>query len=363
MPRKLKNIRWRRGKPQAYTEVGGKARYKTFPRSTPAKVIREWVDRTAKQHPRIVSLDGSFAADIEAYLKRIVAMPTYKQKKAHLELWAQALGRDRPRRTITPGEIDGVMQLWLKTPSTPKRGRPSGPNGLDPQTVRKRRTNLNSLWVKLDGKAAENPVRATGNPKPPKAEVRGTDYGTIERILDAMPVYRDTLKGTPKKLNASRIRSGVLAYTGLPPGILGTLTKADVNLKAATMHVEHRLKGGGVEARTLPLTAQAVVWFRLFDAADLYGTYSPEALNVAFKRACRRIGIFGLTIYDLRHSFGAEMYRLTKDRATVARLMLHAENSTQTARYSKAADAEVDRAAVTAFGQKHRTKKRTDPVR
>lgn len=354
MPRRLKNIRPWKGKWQAYLEVGGKPLAKSFPRNATVEQMRDWLATQRKQGKPLTSIEGSFGADIAAYLKRITALPTYKQKAAHLELWAQALGRDRPRRTITAAEIDAVMQRWLVTPSRPKKGRPSGPDGLDPQTVQKRRTSLLSLWVKLDGKAAENPVRASERQKTPKAEVRGTDFATIAAILRAMPVYRCTLKGQPRELNLTRLRVAVLAYTGLPPGILADLTSADVHLRLGVVRVRHRLKGGGVEARTVPLTAQGSAAFKaLLDAGGLK-PFRVGPVNVAFKRACRRIGLSGLTVYDLRHSFGAEMYRITKDRATVARLMIHAENSTQTARYSKAADAEVDRAAVAAFAAKHR---------
>lgn len=353
MSRKLKNIRWRRGKPQAYTEVGGKPQYKTFDRNTPIADIRAWIEDASKNAAPATALDGSFAADIEAYKKRIAALPTYKQKAAHLALWAHALGGDRPRRTITDGEIDAVMQHWLTTPTKPqagKRGRPSGEHGLDLETVRKRRTSLNSLFSKLDGKAAENPVRAAVLRKPANAEVRGTDYTTIARIIAAMPTFKDTPKGSPQKVNETKLRVAVLAYTGLPPGILATMKAADVNLKAGTFRVDERLKGGGVEARTLQLTPQGADAFAALIAAGAMRKFAPGPVNVSFKRACRRIDVSGLTVYDLRHSFGAQMYRVSKDPKAVARFMLHAEGSSMTSRYTKAADADVDRAAAEAFG-------------
>lgn len=81
-----------------------------------------------------------------------------------------------------------------------------------------------------------------------------------------------------------------------------------------------------------------------------------ENVNISFQRACRRAGVNGLTLYDLRHSFGAQMYRATRDLKTVGRFLLHAEGSTQTARYAKAADADVDAAAVAAFGSTLRSR-------
>lgn len=350
MPKRLKNIRHWKGGWQAYTEIRGKTHAKSFPLSTTVPAMREWLAKERKQFAKASDASGTFGADIAEYKRRIKAMPTYHQKAAHLELWARALGRERPRRTITATEIDAVMQKWLKTPSRPKRGRPSGPHGLDPQTVRKRRTSLLSLFVTLDGKAAENPVRASKNPKPPKAEVRGTDYATIARILAKMPKYRDTKNGMPKELSLTTLRVEVLAYTGLPPGLLATIERGAVNFDAGTVRVQGRLKGDGTEARTLPLTSHGIAAFRRFHAADAYGDFAVENVNISFQRACRRAGVSGLTLYDLRHSFGAQMYRTTRDEKTVGRFLLHAENSTQTARYRKAADADVDRAAAVAFG-------------
>jgi len=351
VPRRLKNIRHHHGGWQAYTEIHGKTYAKAFPLTEPVSNMREWIDTTRKQHkPAPAGPKGSFGQDIAEYKKRIKAMPTYKQKAAHLELWARALGRDRPRRTITATEIDAVMQRWLSTPSKTTKGRPTRGRGLDPQTVRKRRTSLLSLFVTLDGKDAANPVRATRNPKPPKPEVRGADYRTIARILEQIPTYRDTLKGQPKKLSLTKLRIAVLAYTGLPPGLLATIRAGDVHLKAGVVRVAQRHKGAGVEARTLPLTPQGIEAFMAFHAAGAYGKFAVSPVNVSFKRACRRAHVTGLTLYDLRHSFGAQMYRATRDLKTVARFLLHADGSTQTARYAKAADAEVDVAAAAAFG-------------
>lgn len=360
MPRRLKNIRAWKGKWQAYTKVHGKLIAKSFPLNKPIQEIRAWIDMQRKRHQPPNTVDGSFGADIEDYKKRITALPTYKQKAAHLEIWAKALGRGRPRRTIAASELDAIMQRWLVTPTTPaagKKGRPSGPRGLDPQTVRKRRTSLLSLFVTLDGKAAENPVRATKNPTPPNAEIRGTDYATIARILAEMPRYKDTLKGQPKKISLTTLRVAVLAYTGLPPGILASLTLPDINLKLGIVRVRERRKGAGVEARTLSLTPQGVKAFSALLVAGGLKPFTVSPVNVAFKRACRRLGLTGLTLYDLRHSFGAELYRTVKDRATVGRFLLHAEHSTQTARYAKAAEREVDQAAAAAFGVSIATRK------
>jgi integrase len=360
MPRRrtLAGLRLKRGKWQARVEIGGKEYTKTFPRDEPIATMRQWREDQIDAHGTEElppGAKGSFGADVALYLTRITAMPTYKQKAAHLALWVQALGRDRPRRSITAAEIDAVLQRWLVTPTVPPPGkkhggRPSGPDGLAPGTVRKRRRTLQSLWVKLDGKPAPNPVKGSTNPKEAKAETRGLNYVAIARALAAMPDYCSVKPGAVKPLSRAKLCAHVVAYTGLPPGILNAVARHDLSLVDATVRVVPRTKGGGVEARTLPLTAEGLAAFQAFHRANAYGRV-PKNLNASFKRGCQRAGLDpkAVRLYDLRHSFLSQVYRATRDLATVARLGVHAEGSVVTARYARGANAEVDLAAVAAF--------------
>ena len=264
-------------------------------------------------------------------------MPTCKQRTAHLTLWAQALGGARARRTITATEIDQVLQEWLLTAA--------------PGTIRKRRTALQSLFVTLDGKLAKNPVKATANPKPPKPEARGLDYLTIARLLAAMPTQQSRRPGAVPRPALGAVRVAVLAYTGIPPGQLQAVRATDLQLTVGTVRLHGRRKGRGTAPQTLPLTAEGLAAFKAFHAANAYGRFAMEALNRSFKRAAKRIGIDPTTVhlYDLRHSFGMEMYRVTRDLATVARFLGHAPGSVVTARYAQGANAHVDQAAAAAF--------------
>lgn len=251
--------------------------------------------------------------------------------------------------------VHGPAQEWLVTPTSPapgKKGRPSGPDGLSKGTVRKRRRTLQSLWVKLDGKQAANPVKGTTNPKEPKAEARGLTYVVLEQAIAAMPDHRSARPGTVTRRSLSKIRARVIAYTSIPPGLLKKIRPTDLQLTAGTVRIVPRNKGGGVEARTLPLTPEGLAAFRDFHAINAYGPFATESLNRSFKRGCKRIGLDPATVhlYDLRHSFGTELYRIKGDLATVARFMLHSEGSPITARYAKGANVDVDRAAAAAFG-------------
>jgi integrase len=327
MPRRLKNIRPWKGGWQAYTEIRGKTKAKSFPLTTPVEEMRTWIKQQRDAQLTVKATSGSFAADVKDSLTRVTALVTYRQRTKQLAMWVTALGADRPRRTITTAEIDRVLQGWLL-------------DGLAPGTVRKRRMVLLSMWNRLDGKEAPNPVRASVCPREPKPEARGLSYDVIQRLLEVMPP------------STGKLRIAVLAWTGLPPGLLGKVQPADLQLENRTVRVRPRRKGAGVEARTLPLLEQAVEAFRAFDQAQAYGPYSIPSLNQVFVRACRRTRpiVAGVSLYDLRHSFGMMLYRVTKDLATVARFLMLA-NVAMAARYAAGAMQDVDRAAADLAGK------------
>jgi len=336
----MRGIRLWKGGRQAYIEIHGKTYSKTFPLTDPITKLQGWRDAQRLKYGRVRAARDSFAADIQAYLARIEALPTYKQRAAHLEAWAGALGRDRARSSITRAEIETVMQDWLRTPTKPAvgtKGRPSGPTGLAPATVRKRRVSLLALFHTLDGQDESNPVKASRAPRAPKAEARALPYEVVTAILAAVPE------------SVTKRRLTVIAYTGLPPAILTAVTRADLDLQAGTVRVRPRRKGAGVEARTLALLPQGVTAFRAFDTWQAYGPFAVQAANRSFQRACRRVGVQGATLYDLRHSFATHLYSVTKDLATVARFLLHASPAT-TVRYAQAAMRSVDQEAAARAG-------------
>lgn len=344
MARKLKGMRLKRGKWQVFVRVHtgpGGFKSTTFDLTSTVEERREWQADQQDKYSGPTTAAGSFAADILVYLARVAAMPTINQVTAHLALWARELGRDRPRRTITTTEIDIVLNDWLD-------------EGLSNDTVRKRRSTLRSFFARMDGKTStrKNPVKGSVSPEPGKAEARSIDYLAIERALAYMPKHRDTKKGLPRRLSLSKIRAGVIAYSGIPPGLLQKVLPHDLVLVGTgSVRVSRRKKGGGVAARTVPLTPEALAWFKLFHAANAYGTFAIESLNRSFKRAAKKAGLDpkAVHLYDLRHSFLTEIYRVTRDLETVGRLGLHAAGSKMTARYAQAANQSVDVAATTAF--------------
>lgn len=326
MPRKLKNIRPWKGGWQAYTEIHGRTKSKSFPRSTTVPKMRAWIKKLRDKHRPAKVTEGTFGYEVADYLTRVSAMTSYAQRAAHLALWVQALGPERPRETITTAEIDRVIQRWIVA-------------GLAPRTIRKRRMSFMSMWNTVDGKDAPNPIRLSQCPREPKDEARSLDYETIQQLFDLMAP------------SSSKTRLLVMAWTGLPPGMIGKIERADLNLTAKTLRVSPRRKGAGVEARTLPLLPQGVEVMQQFDREKLYGPFNPHSLNALFHRACKKHTppIEGFRAYDLRHSFLTMLYKVTGDIATVARFALHA-NVAMSQRYTMGANFDVDRAAADSAG-------------
>ena len=282
------------------------------------------------------------------------AQPSARAKRGTLAIWVGELGGDRDRNSITPAELDRVVQRWTVTPTIIAKGgkgaygRPSDPDGLQAGTIRQRVKVLRAFFSTMNGAGGANPARGCKVPPEPKPEARGLDYATIARILDAMPTHR-----SGGGVSLSRVRAALIAYTGIAPKTIKRLTRADVGRdpSGAALHLRARKKGGGVEARTVPLTARGVEALQAFDAANAYGAFHTPTVNEAFKAAAARVGVArgSVRLYDLRHSFGTELYRQTRDLATVARMLQHSVGSPLTARYALNANDEVDRAAADGF--------------
>lgn len=340
MRRKLKGIRQKGNRWEVNVRVNGTLYHDTFALTTPLEEMRDWIAQQQQKFGGETSAAGSIAADLPLYRARVKALPTIKQRMAHLELWVAELGRDRPRNSVTSEEIELVLQAWLLA-------------GLANGTVKKRRTSLQSFYVTMNGKKGKNPVKGTPIPQEPAPEARDIDYLRVDHAIAAMPTQRDTKKGLPPRVSLSKLRARVIAYTGIPPGLLKKVLPHDVALVGkGSVRVQARKKGKGVEARTVPLTAEGLAAFKLFHAGNAYGNFATESLNRSFKRGCQRAGLDpkAVHLYDLRHTFLTEMYRVTRDLATVGRLGLHAKGSKITARYAQGANDVVDAAAVEAFG-------------
>jgi len=409
-----------------------------------ADAVRQWQDaqravhtKAQRQQTATAPAAGSLADDIARYLAmtNVMTLVSFAQKQDHLELWAAALGRDRPRASVTTEEIRIVLNQWKVSP-----GRPRGPHvrvrpaGLNVETLRKRRGTLHGFYNAMNaederlreergetGAPLPNPVQHAKLPasKWLHTAPAAMEPADVDRILNAMNTYKrgptvltaealrlrvyealrsgpataaalaQRLKepvdhvrprctellrqglvrpivkpGTaaklwarcplsrrqqkPRVVSLAPIRLRVSQRTGLPPGIIAGLRPADFKRRERALSIE-RHKGAGVEPRLVPLGAKAFAAMEAFAAAGAWGPYSIAALNNVFKQTAARLGITGVWQYRLRHTFLTEVYRERGDLATVGRLGMHAAGSPVTGKYTKAAHADVDRAAADAM--------------
>jgi len=315
---------------------------KRFPKGTERVAMSTWRQEQrvlARQAPITAPSEPvdtkGFAGDAARYLKAVAAMPSFSDRERDIARWVQLFG-ERQRATITSTDIASALAAWAKTKGA--------------ATVNHRRTALMHLWTVLDGRSAANPVKAAPKYREPDPAPRGIPYALIRRILDKMPTTK------------AKARLSVIAWTGLPHAQVARITPGDVDLERRVLRVPGRNKGRGTEARALPLTVEAVSALKVFAAVGAWGEFSRSSVRKSFALACTkvaaeeakkpartRVSVAGLRPYDLRHSFGTELYRATGDIRATQLLMGHSRVE-MTHRYTLGAVDERLADAVRAFG-------------
>lgn len=360
MPRRGKRVRLARGIYQDESGVAIVLRIAGHPQEFRQPLGQDLAEyqrirgRLLAKHRQDVLRDDarrqSLSADITTYLATLPKGGKQTDRRRLLEAWAP--DHDQPRAALTSQMIREQL-AWAN-------------EGFAPSTINNRRQALMSLYQTLDGKSAANPVRDV--PRVPRRveEPRGLSYDVIELILSHVPERgRPTGegKGTRPKVSQTRARLRVMAYTGLPQAQIGRLLPRDLNLDAATLYVRPRRKGAGAAGRTLPLVRPAVDAFRAFIEAKAWGPFSHRAMAHTFTRAIVHAKAqwaadhptmpwpapADVRPYDLRHSFGALIFRVTGNIKSTADLLLHSDLRT-TERYVAAAVSDAARAAIEAVG-------------
>jgi integrase/recombinase XerC len=280
---------------------------------------------------------GAFSVDAKRYLAAVVALPTYRQRAHHIAFWVREFG-DRHRADIESADIRAVRDRLLTQPRSATDSRP-----LAPGSVNKLLRALSNVWAVLDGKRSQNPVREVPEATEPDPHPRALDYGTITRILAALPPSR------------AKARLSVLAYCPLTPQQLEALIPNDLEIGAngetscaiaGRLRLPARLKGKGAAALWTPVSADGLAALREFDRLNCYGRFARGPLRRAFSRAARRAGVTQhVHPYMLRHSFATLVYRATGSLETVGDLLQHSHRST-TARYALSATEGVLGAAM-----------------
>jgi integrase len=309
-------------------------------KALPDQALRQrWIEALTARMP--TRLAGTLAGDIDVYLKTLPAKSARKVNATNdLQPWRERFG-DQRRGDLTSIDIRTALAEWQS------RGGP----GSAPSTLNHRRQELLNLYTSFNGKAGANPVRDVPRVRDVREEPRGIPMQVARYILKFL---EDT---------ASKHRLTVLLETGLPHIQIARLQSRDFQEKPRTVFVRPRRKGAGVKGVTLPLTRRGAAAIAALFKAGAEGTFSNSSLRKAFLRALvkaqarfyrRHRRYIDLPphfhAYDLRHAFGTEALKRTRDIHATAELMLHADIRT-TLRYTEAAVSENARKAIDLMDQ------------
>jgi integrase len=293
---------------------------------------------------------GTLAGDAARYLrlKVVQAMPSVDDRARDIAKWVAAFGR-RARSSLTTRDIDEQLQAWFD-------------EGYAGSTVNKFRTALMSLYTRLDGRSAANPVKDTRAFEEAEEMPRAQEYALLERILTEIPTHRSRpvkgKKGSRKRGSPSRARIEVMLWTGMAPSQVMRLTPAHVHLRER-WYISPRREKGTRDRRSprpivkKPMTTRAYQAFKRFAAVKAYGPFDRRSLRHTWLRAVRRteralrkeqknpkLKLPHIRLYDIRHSFGTRLFKATKNLRLVGEMLDHSSDRT-TRRYALGAVPEV----------------------
>ncbi len=299
---------------------------------------------------------AGFASDVRArYLPAVAAMPTIAQRTRHMELWIAEFG-DRPRNEIEPWEIRRVRDRWLTVGPRrvcvpwPADEKPPGRSvagkwidieaPLSASQVNSRLRALENFYSVMNGRHGKNPAREAGEAVERDTIPRALGYDVIEAILAAMPDRGPGLKGKKRSsVSLAKLRLRVIAYTGLSHGELMAIRAEDLRLheNPPAVIVHGRQKGKGTRSVSHPLTPEGRDAFQALLDADGLGPFSRDSVRHAFRRACAKLNLRGLTPYQLRHSFATEMLEKTGGNVSLTQLLMRHRDPRTTLRYAQGA--------------------------
>lgn len=309
-----------------------------FPLGTSLNVMIAWQHGAKKDliNARPASAErGSLAADIPAYLATLPDGKYKTESEWVLAHWAASPLGAMARASITRLDVVAQISRWLDV-------------GAAVATVNKRLSRLRKLFHGLDGVDVPAPTDAIKFLREPEQEPRDIPIRIVRLILDSLPGHgRAERGGTRPQVGVTKIRLRVMAWTGIAPATLRRIRPRDLDLKSARIYLRPRRKGKGVDGSWVALLPPAVDALRDFAAAGLFGqTYSNSSIGktwrVGIARANKAAARYAQDTgdqswiaelanlpprckpYDLRHSFGSEMYRRTGDIRAVSELLQHA---------------------------------------
>lgn len=330
-----------------------------FPLGTAVNTMIAWQHRA--KHDLITTSEtpaarGSLAEDIPLYLAMLPEAKYRTESGWVLQHWIDSPLGGMARRAIVRTDVVSQISRWLEA-------------GAAVATVNKRLSRLRKLYHGLDGLDASTPTDRIKFLREPKPQPRDIPVHIIRLILDALPDVGRANRGEARPtVSVTKIRLAVMAWTGIPTATLRRVRPRDLDLTQGRLYLQPRRKGQGADGVWVALLPEAVEAFQAFAAADLFGqSYSNSSIGKTWRIGIRRANLqaaahFEATgdhawltelemlpprckPYDLRHSFGSEMYRRTGDIRAVSELLQHATLE-MTKRYTQGAVSERVTAAI-----------------
>jgi integrase len=338
--------RWR-----VYVRRDGRKRTKRFRQTYTLEHVQTWITSYHEETQKLRTARGltdaeyarTFPADVDTYLalKQVKAMPSFRSREIQLTKCATLLRR-RGRADITTRDLNELLQGFIN-------------RGYSGSYVNKIRNALMSLWTRLDGRSAPNPVKDTKLYPEAPIEARGASYDILRKILAAVsdrsrPIAGVT--GSRDRGSVSKARLEVLVWTGMDPAELRRLGPENVSVVERWYTVPHRRKGTPPRFPEplvrKPMTDEAMAAFERWIAFKEWGTpFSTDALRHTWQRAVtkverqlrktRRDKSLSLSrirrLKDIRHSFGTELSIQTAGNLGLVGEMLGHRDKRTTRRY------------------------------
>lgn len=311
------------------------------------------------------SEQGTVGATIDAWKIAFPLLTPHrlhrKRQNDHINLghWRRSPIATEQVTELKRSQIRAQLQAWTN-------------EGRAASTVNHRKHALIDLlrWAlgKDDDDDLTLPTDGIAHVKAPEPEGRGIPMPILARIIATMPDRgRATKGGKRPAYSETKIRLGVMAWTGLAHMSLERLVRTRIHFGQGKIFYPARKKGKGAPGLWVDLLPPALEWLRAYDRAGLWGkTFSRSSMHGSWRTAVKNtraalvaeaaqtddlaraaearvmLEQFDVTVapncypYDTRHSFLTDAYEQSGDIDAVQNIGQHADVKT-TQRYTKRA--------------------------
>lgn len=297
--------------------IHGKPKEHRHPPGTPIAHLIAWRKAAQRRadtaHPKTAR--GTLAADAERYLDRVRGNPGYKAERSHLKAWTDRWPKIM-RHAITREHIERAIAEWRVA-------------GVSAGTIRHRVRVLRAVFTRLDGPEAMTPCAHVVVPAPPRPRPVTVSDDLIARVAENLRKQEQPASVKGRKTGRGRLRDSksrarflVLATHAQRPAELARAQPEDVDLERRLWFVR-TAKGG--RNTVIPLNDQQLAAWRLFIAADAWGSWDSSAW-------CRVLHTAGwpkdVRPYNLRHSTAVRAMQAGIDLGDVQGLLGHSSPDT-----------------------------------